>query len=89
MKELLNIGNGLVVISEEAGKVTLAISGEESLGGGQAAGILSAEGSGKVQLSGKQAFDLGMKLLESHVPGALVPLLETARVLADALIDKA
>lgn len=86
MKELLNLGNGAVVVSEQAGDFTLALSETAALGGGSAAGVVSVQGSGSVILKGKMAFDLGMKLIEAHSPAALVPIEEGAAAIVDSTI---
>lgn len=86
MKELLNIGNGAVILSEQAGDFTLTFSEKAALGGGSAAGIVSVQGSGSVILKGKLAFDLGMKLLEAHSPAAIVPFEQGAQAIADGAI---
>lgn len=88
MKELMNIGNGAVVLTEEAGEFTLSVNEQAAVGGGQAAGIVSVEGSGKLVLKGKLAFDLGMKILEAHSPAALVPFEEGAAAIADGAISQ-
>lgn len=93
MKELINVGNGALVISEEGGNIKIAISKKASLsaGGGDIAGIVTVEGEveGAIVVKGKVGFDAGMKLLEAHSPPALVPIEEGARELGDSLIDKA
>lgn len=87
-KELFNFGNGAVVLSEEAGVVTLSLSEQASLGGGEAAGVISVQGSGSVVLKGKVGFDLAMKLLEAHSPAAFVPIEVAAAAIVDAAIEK-
>lgn len=88
MKVLLDIGHGALVLSEQGGDFTLTISETAALGGGQAAGIVSAQGSGSLVLKGKVAFDLGMAVLKAHSPAALIPLEEGAQAIADAEISK-
>ena len=86
MKTLLNLGNGALVLSEQGGVFTLALTDSASLGGGSAAGAISVSGSGSVILQGKLAFDLGMKLLEAHSPAALVPLEAGAAAIVDGVV---
>lgn len=86
MRELFNIGNGAVVLSEQGGDFTLAFDKDLVVGGGLAAGIVEIEGSGKLVLKGKLAFDLGMKILEAHGPAALVPFEQGAAAIADGAI---
>lgn len=89
MKQLLNVGNGAIVISEDGGDFTLEVSETAALGGGQAAGIVAVQGSGKVVLKGRVAFDLGVALIKAHAPAALQPVIDEAGKLADVAIDKA
>ncbi len=87
-KELFNLGNGALVLSEEGGTVTLSVSEKASLGGGEAAGVLSIEGEGKLILKGRLGFHLGMALLEAHSPGPLVAIEKAGEALADAALSK-
>lgn len=87
-KVIFNIGNGALVLSEQGGDFTLALSDQVAVGGGAASGIVSAQGSGSIVLHGKQAFDLGMALLEAHSPAAVVPLEEAVQGIADAAISQ-
>lgn len=86
MKQLVSVGNGAVVLSEQAGDFTLSFNKDLLVGGGLAAGIVEIEGSGKLVLKGKMAFDLGMAILEAHSPAALVPLEVGAAAIADSAI---
>lgn len=86
MKVLLNIANGALVLSEQGGDFTLAISDSAALGGGSASGIVSVQGSGSLVLKGKLAFDLAMKVLEAHSPAALVPLEAGAAAVVDSAV---
>lgn len=70
MKTLASLMGGAVVLTEEAGKVTLSF--DESLGGGAAAGIIKGQGS--VVLDGAAGLALGEKLLNAHLPAAMQPL---------------
>jgi hypothetical protein len=87
-KELLNLGEGKLVVSEEAGNFEVAINASVEVGGGDAAGVVTAEGAGKVVLHGKQAFDLGMKLLEAHSPAPIAAIEAGAAAIVDQVIDK-
>lgn len=86
-KQLLNLGNGVLVISEQGGSFTVGFSEKASLGGGKAAGILSVQGEGSLVLSGKQAFDLGMALIEAHSPAAFIPIEQGIQAAGDAAIS--
>lgn len=88
MKELLNVGNGALVFTEQAGDFTLAFNKDAMVGGGAAAGIIEMEGAGKVVLKGKLAFDLGMKIVEAHSPAPLVAIEEAVQGVADAAISQ-
>jgi hypothetical protein len=89
MKTLLSLANGAFTITEEGGVFTFSFNDQAALGGGEAAGVASVKGSGSLVLSGKQAFDLGMKLLEAHSPAAMVPLEQGVQAVADAAIADA
>jgi hypothetical protein len=86
-KQLVNLDGGALVVSEQGGVFTVALDKSVSLGGGAAAGVISVEGQGSVVLSGKQAFDLGMALLEAHSPPALQPLEAGAQAIGDGVIE--
>lgn len=86
MKTIFATTDGSVTLTEQAGQFTLTLKESQTVGGGKAAGILSAQGSGAVVLQGKVAFDLGMAILESHSPAALVPFEQGAQAMADATI---
>lgn len=86
MKELLNLGGGAVVLSEQAGDFVLSINEKAALGGGSASGVVSVQGSASVVLKGKLAFDLGMQILEAHSPAAIVPLEQGIEAIADGAI---
>lgn len=89
MKTLLSLDGGVLVITEEGGAFTLTINESASIGGGLAAGVVSVKDAGSIVLSGKQAFDLGLKLLEAHSPAAFVPAEEAVGAVADAAIADA
>ena len=86
MKTLLNLGNGIFVITEQGGVFTFTLTDSISLESGPAEGVLKAQGAGSLVLSGKQAFDLGMELLKAHSPAALVPIEQIAQSIADSTI---
>lgn len=89
MRTLLNLGDGALVITEEGGDVTLAVSKTEAVGGGKAADILEAEGSGKIVFkSGTVGLKLAVAFVEAHSPAAIVPFEEEAAVLAEAAVAK-
>lgn len=88
MKELLNLGNGLLVVSQQAGVLSIVINAKAQAGGGLAAGVVSVEDSGSISLNEKQGFDLAMAILMAHSPAALVPFEKGAQAVADAAIDK-
>lgn len=87
MKTLMNIGNGAVVLTEQGGDFSLAFDKDLLVGGGAAAGIVEFEGSGKIVLKGKMAFDLGMAILKAHSPAPFVALEEGAQAIADKAIN--
>ena len=86
MKTIFNLGNGAITLTEQAGQFTLAFNKDLLAGGGKALGIVELEGSGKLVLQGKVAFDLGMAILEAHSPAALLPLEEIGQAAADVAI---
>lgn len=86
MKVLYNVGNGALVLSQQGGNFQLAFSEKAALGGGLAAGILSIQGEGVILLQGKLGFDLGMKILESHSPGPLVPIEVAGAAIVDGVV---
>jgi len=87
MKTLLNVGNGALVITEEAGDFTIAVSKAALVGGGSVTGIVSLKGEAKIVVKGKLAFDAGMKLLEAHSPAALVPIEQGAAAVVDGVLS--
>lgn len=89
MKELMNIGNGAVILTEQGGDFTLSVNEQAAVGGGAASGIVSVKGSGSVVIKGKLAFDLGMKLLEAHSPAAIIPIEAAVQAIADGAISGA
>lgn len=89
MKQLLNLGNGALVINEDAGSIILELAEQISVGGGEAAGVIQVKGAGSVVLSGKQALHLVMKVLEAHSPAAIVPAEQAVEAIADAALSQA
>lgn len=69
-KQLLNYENGLVLVTEDQGKISLHINGQ--LGGGSAAGIVAGQGS--ITLDGELGLKLAIALLNAHLPPALLPI---------------
>ena len=70
MKVLFSAVGGALVLSEDAGKVSL--SWDESLGGGAAAGIVVGKGS--LVLDAPMGLGLGEILLNAHLPASVQPL---------------
>jgi|GEM_PF-2913107 len=73
-KQLLNAFDGALIVEEENGVVTLSVSKDASIGGGEAAGLLKIEGSAKVVLDGQTGLKLAESLLNAHLPEKLQPL---------------
>jgi hypothetical protein len=82
MKTLLSILGGAVTITEMNGVVSF--NWNETLGGGQAAGIL--KGVGSIQLSGNQALMLAEGWLNGKLPAALLPLAMSIEAVANAAV---
>lgn len=70
MKTIFSALNGALVLTENEGVFTLSF--DESLGGGEAAGIV--KGTGSVVLDANMALALSEKMLNSHIPASLLPL---------------
>jgi len=79
MKTLLSLLGGAITITEQNGIVSF--NWNESLGGGQAAGVL--KGVGSIQLSGNQALHLAEGWLNGKLPAALVPFAKGIENLID------
>jgi hypothetical protein len=79
-----DLGSGVVAVTESEGKISVGITEAVAVGGGEAAGLVSISGNASLVLSAKQAFDLGMALLEAHSPAAVVPLEEGAAAIVDS-----
>ncbi len=85
MKTLLSVMGGAITITEQNG--VFSLNWNESLGGGQAAGIL--KGSGSIQLSATQLLELGENVLNAHLPASAVPVAEAVEGVANAAIKAA
>ena len=79
---------GQLTISESAGVVSLGVTGSATLGGGEAAGIASASLSASVNMSAKQAIDLGLDLAAAKFP-SVAAVIKEAQALIDAEIASA
>ena len=88
MKTLLSLAGGALVLTEQAGVVTLSLDKSLSLGGGSAAGVLEVEGQGSVKLSGAQLLLLGEALLNPRVPAAILPEVQAGEALLNAEVSK-
>lgn len=82
-KQVFSALGGALVLSEAEGVFTLSF--DEALGGGEAAGILKGQGS--LVLDGKMGLQLGEKLLNSHLPPAVVPLAQVIEGVANQAIQ--
>lgn len=69
-KQLLSLDNGALVITEDGGDITLTLTKAESLGGGQAAGIIQVSDSGSATFKGLQAAKISEALLNHVLPAA-------------------
>lgn len=78
MKVIFSALSGAVVLSEDAGVVSLSF--DDSIGGGAAAGLVSGKGS--VQLNGPEAIQLAEKLLNSKLPASVLPLAQVVEGVA-------
>lgn len=86
MKTLLSLAGGAVVLTEQAGVFTLAFDEKLSVGGGEAAGIVSVQGQGFLVLSGAQAVKLLGTIAMAHSPASLIPLEAGAVTMAEGAI---
>lgn len=73
-KQIVSLVGGAVVLSEDAGVFTLALSESASVGGGSSAGLVKVQGSGSVVLDAATALKLGEALLNSHLPASVQAL---------------
>ena len=85
MKTLLSVMGGAITITEQNG--VFSLNWNESLGGGQAAGVL--KGSGSIQLSGQQLLELGENALNEHLPASAVPVAKVVEGIANSAITAA
>lgn len=74
MKTIFSVAGGAVTLTEDAGVFKLSITESASIGGGQASGLVKAQGSGSVVLDGASGLKLGEALLNSHLPASVQPL---------------
>ena len=70
MQVIFSAFGGALTLTKQGDILTLAW--DETLGGGLAAGILT--GKGALILNGNIAIPLGEKLINSHVPASVLPL---------------
>jgi hypothetical protein len=85
-KTLVSLDGGVLVVTEDGGAFNVAIDDSFTVGGGVAAGVITVSGKASLSLSGKQAFDLGMALLEAHSPAPIATIEKAAQGIADAAI---
>jgi len=81
MKTLFTALGGALVLTENAGVLTLTLDG--SLGGGAAAGVIT--GSGSIVLNGTTALTLAQNLLNANLPASLLPL----ATVIEGIVDQA
>lgn len=81
-KTIFSAYGGAVALVEDSG--ALALNWDESIGGGQAAGIV--EGKGSLKLNGTLGIQLGEKLLNSHLPPTVLPLAQVVEGVANQAI---
>jgi hypothetical protein len=74
MKTLVNIGNGALVVTENAGQFVVAVSESASLGGGEAAGIVSVKGEATATVDGTVALKLAEAFANSKLPASIEPI---------------
>lgn len=86
MKTIFTAGNGAVTLVEDQGVVTLKLAKQESVGGGQAAGILKVDGAGSIVFDGMTGLMLGEALLNSHIPANAQPLASVVEGVANQAI---
>lgn len=85
-KTLISGPAGSVSFSESAGNVSITVSGNIELGGGEAKGIAKAYLSGGVSVGAKQMADLSIEFLEAKYPAAK-GLLEGIKTIMDKEMD--
>lgn len=86
-KQILNLANGAVVLSEDAGVFTLTISEQAEVGGGEAKGLLKAQGSGSVVLDAMGGLKLGEALLNAHLPMQAQPLAQVVEGIVNQAVS--
>jgi hypothetical protein len=79
--------DGSIILNQINGVLSLAVTGAIGLGGGAAAGVLSATIAMGLQLNAKQAGDLAIALIGAAVP-ALAPEVAVLKLAYDAEIGK-
>lgn len=82
MKTIISLLGGAVVLTESGGVFTLALT--ESVGGGQASGIV--KGSGSVILDGNVGLQLGEALLNAHLPATMQPMASVVEAVVNTSI---
>ena len=82
MKTIISLLGGAVVLTESGGVFTLALT--ESVGGGQASGIV--KGSGSVILDGYDGLQLGEALLNAHLPATMQPMASVVEAVVNTSI---
>lgn len=75
MKTIVTLLGGAVELQEQAGDFYLSFNG--SLGGGEAAGIVSGQGSIKLG-TGSVGLKLGEAWVNAHAPAYMAPFLQGA-----------
>ncbi len=88
MQKVIQAGPAVITLSESAGVASVKIEVSESVGGGEAAGVLKAKAAVEIDLGAQQAADLVIGLLEAKFPSAS-GLLEAAKLALDAELAKA
>jgi hypothetical protein len=78
MKTLFSAFGGAILVTEQNEIVTVTL--DESVGGGQASGVVV--GKGTIVFQGPQAIKLAAALLNSVLPAALLPLAQVVEGVA-------
>jgi hypothetical protein len=87
-KELASVAGGALKLTEEAGVLALELDASLQAGGGDAAGILSAEGKGSIKLNAEQAAHLGEKLLNAKL-AEISPALAAGAAVVEGVVEQA
>lgn len=82
MKQILSLLDGALVVSEDAGVISISLN--ESVGGGAAKDIVS--GSASIKLNAMLGLQLGEKLLNAHLPASVLPLAQVIEGAANQAI---